>query len=235
MMAVAELNAILADEESLDVALSRIACNAVSAVPAADTVSITITGSTPRTAAHTDDSVLDLDAAQYTQGAGPCLEAAQTRQPVRVVIDSSERRWPHFVAVARAEGVRATLSIPLLVGAAADHDDELVGSVNVHSRTVSAFDLVDEKLLCLYTDAASRAVTDARRRRRMQETVTQLEQALRSRSEIDQAKGALRVAAACTAEEAFDLLVQRSQRENVKLRDIARQVIEDLSRKVAPS
>lgn len=235
MTALAELNAILADEESLDAALSRIARNAVSAVPEADTVSITVMGSTPRTVAHTDGSVLELDAAQYAEGAGPCLEAAQTRQPVRVVIGSAERRWPRFLAVARTEGVRATLSIPLIVGVVAGDDGELVGSVNVYSRSVSAFDLVDEKLLCLYTDAASRAVTDAHRWRYTQETVTQLEQALRSRSEIDQAKGALRVATACTAEEAFDLLVRRSQRDNVKLRDVAHQVIEDLSRKTAPS
>jgi GAF domain-containing protein len=235
MAALTELNAIFADEESLDAALSRIARNAVSAVPQADTVSITVMGSTPRTAAHTDESVLELDAAQYAEGEGPCLEAAQTRQPVRVMIDSTERRWPRFLAVAQAEGVRATLSIPLIVGAVAGHDGELVGSVNIYSRTVSAFDLVDEKLLCLYTDAASRAVTDAHRWRRTLQTVTQLEQALDSRSEIDQAKGALRVAMACTADEAFELLVRRSQRENVKLRDIAHQVIEDLSRKTAQS
>jgi hypothetical protein len=127
--------------------------------------------------------------------------------------------------------VLATLSIPLIVApTAGGHDRELVGSLNAYSATTAHFDDIDEILLGLYTDAAGQAVTHARRWRHLNHTVAQLEQAMDSRAEIEQAKGALRVVNACTAEEAFALLVERSQHENVKLRDIAHRVLEELSR-----
>jgi len=71
---------------------------------------------------------------------------------------------------------------------------------------------------------------DGRRWQRGQETVGQLEQALVSRSDIDQAKGVLRSRHGGTADEAFALLVQRSQRENIKLRDIASRILQELPR-----
>jgi hypothetical protein len=230
--AVASLKALSAAEASLDEVLSWVADGAVAAVPHADAVSITVLEPpVARTVAYTDARLLPLDEKQYTSRRGPCLEAADRRQAVRVAMASHEQRWPEFVAAARAEGVRATLSIPLIVPPPAGaHDSELVGSLNAYSTTTAQFDVVDETLLGLYTDAACQAITHARRWRHLQNTVVQLEQAMASRAEIEQAKGALRVVNACTADEAFALLVERSQRENVKLRDVALRVLEELSR-----
>lgn len=230
--AIASLKAAPTEEESLDDLLLRVAAGAVDAVANADAVSITVLDSpVPRSAAYTDEQVLALDAEQYASRRGPCLEAAHTRRAVRVEMTAQEQRWAEFVAAARAGGVRATLSVPLIIASSvAGQDDELVGSLNAYSRTASAFDLVDEKLLCLYTDAASQTIFNARFRQRTRETVAQLEQALVSNSEIEQAKGALRVENSCTAEEAFAMLVERSQRENVKVRELARRVLEELSR-----
>ena len=231
-IAVASLNALLVADGSLDDVLHGVALNAVRAVPGADAVSITLVDLPLRTVAHTDDDILVLDQEQYARRQGPCLEAAETRRPVRAVIGPDERRWPEFVSVARAAGVRATLSIPLMIAPAVPGgDDELVGSLNAYSRSTAAFDVFDEKLMRLYTDAAGQAVTDARRWQRLRETVGQLEEALVSRADIDQAKGVLRTQHGGTADEAFALLVERSQRENVKIRDIARRILEGLPRR----
>lgn len=51
-----------------------------------------------------------------------------------------------------------------------------------------------------------------------------------SRSDIDQAKGALRVLNGGSAEDAFSALVAQSQHENIKLRVLAKRVVEELSR-----
>jgi AmiR/NasT family two-component response regulator len=59
--------------------------------------------------------------------------------------------------------------------------------------------------------------------------MTQLETALTSRSVIDQAKGAVRTRTGCTADEAFASLVDMSQRRNIKLRDVAEQLLDDYS------
>lgn len=144
-IAVASLNALLVADGSLDDVLHGVALNAVRAVPGADAVSITLVDPPLRTVAHTDDDVV-LDQEQYARRQGPCLEAAETRRPVRAAMGPGERRWPEFVSAARAAGVRATLSIPLIIAPAVPGgDDELVGSLNAYSRSTAAFDVFDEK------------------------------------------------------------------------------------------
>jgi AmiR/NasT family two-component response regulator len=56
---------------------------------------------------------------------------------------------------------------------------------------------------------------------RARDTGEQLRIALDSRAVIDQAKGILMALRQISADEAFTLLVEQSQRENVKLRDLA--------------
>jgi AmiR/NasT family two-component response regulator len=56
-----------------------------------------------------------------------------------------------------------------------------------------------------------------------------LETALVSRAVIDQAKGVLMAVHTCSADEAFKMLVQRSQHENIKLRDVARNLLDSVS------
>ena len=234
--AIAALDQILDSEAALDEELGQVARNAVAAVVGADAVSITVLGDAQSfTAAYTDDFVLALDAEQYSAGRGPCLAAAQTGQPVRLTMASTEQEWPEFAAAARASGVQATLSIPLVVDSAATNGTtELVGSVNVYSRSTPQFGPIDEKVLSLYTSLASRAIATNRQWRQLRNKVAQLSEALVSRTDIDQAKGALRVLNGGSADEAFAVLVERSQRENVKIRELARQVLDDLSRGVPP-
>ena len=56
--------------------------------------------------------------------------------------------------------------------------------------------------------------------------LTQLRAAMQSRSVIDQAKGVLIARHGCTADEAFVMLSEASQRANRKLRDLAVAVVE---------
>ena len=230
--AIRSLNTLLTAEESLDDVLQKVALNAVRAVADADAVSITELRDAPvRTAASTSDEVVALDQEQYDSGRGPCLEAATTRRPVRVTMGSDGQRWPEFVEAARAAGVPATLSIPLIIPSTTGDDDELVGSLNAYSRSTEAFDVFDEKIMGLYTGAAARAIAEARRWQRLRDTVGQLEVALVSRTDIDQAKGVLRTLYGGTADEAFARMVDRSQRENVKLRDVAQHILAEVERR----
>lgn len=221
-----------ATEEPLEEALTRVARTAVGAVPDADAVSITVISEPQsRTAAYTDEQVLRLDERQYTSNRGPCLQAARTRTPVRVSMRADDDRWPEFVTASREEGILATLSIPLIVGSPSPGagQESLVGSLNVYSRNASAFDPFDEVLMSLFATSASQAITNARRWQHSRATVAQLQAALGSRSEIDQAKGVLRAVHGCSADEAFAMLVQRSQHDNVKLHIVAAQLLDSLS------
>jgi transcriptional regulator with GAF, ATPase, and Fis domain len=229
--AVELLTQFFALEEPLDDALSWVARTAAGAIPDADAVTITVLADPKaRTAAHTEERILHLDLVQYSSGRGPCLETAQCRTPVRVVTEDEQQRWPEFVEAARAEGVLASLSVPLIVDPVdPQQDGELVGALNIYSRNASAFDPFDEELMRLYTVAANHAITSARRWQQSRETVAQLEQALLSRTDIDQAKGALRAIHGYTAEQAFARLIEESQRRNVKLHIVAREFLDALA------
>jgi GAF domain-containing protein len=208
---------------------ARVAATASHAIPHADMVSITVlTWPDARTAAHTDDLALTLDHQQYDTGRGPCLEAALQREPVRTEISADPDRWPEFAEVARQVGVRASLSVPLLVGGPENEEQELVGSLNIYSYTASPFDPFDEALMRLFGVAAGQAITSARRWQYSRETVTQLEQALISRPEIDMAKGALIAQHGCNPDQAFARLVYQSQRRNVRLPVIAHELLASL-------
>jgi AmiR/NasT family two-component response regulator len=226
--AISSLHEVFATEEPLDEVLDRVAQAARRAIPDADGVSVTVLDDSGAwTAASTDEEVLELDGEQYAGNAGPCLHAARSRQPVRVTMSDEDSRWPRFTAAARRRGVSATLSMPLLVGTR-DGDPELVGSLNVYSRSVGAFDPFDEELLRIYNVIADAAVTTSRRWQLARDTTDNLERALTSRAVIDQAKGALQAIHGCSAEEAFDRLVRKSQHSNVKVHTVARELLDSL-------
>lgn len=226
--AIEGLRDLFAAEEPLDDIAARVAATAVAAIPNADAVSITVlSGSSARTAASTHLRALELDREQYTSGRGPCLEAASARTPVRAVVGEEHRRWPEFVEAAQRLGVHASLSVPLMM-VGSNEKKELVGSLNIYSHTASAFDPFDAELMRLYTVAAGQAISNAGRWQNSRETVTQLEQALLSRSDIDMAKGALIAVHGCEPDEAFARLVDESQRRNVKVRDVALELLDRL-------
>jgi GAF domain-containing protein len=223
--AIDALRDLFAAEEPLDDASARVATTASHAIPHADIVSITVlTWPDAKTAARTNDLALALDGQQYDTGRGPCLEAALRREPVRTEIGADTDRWPEFVQAAQQAGVRASLSVPLLVGGV-DEEQELVGSLNIYSYSASAFDPFDEALIRLFSVTAGHAITNARRWQHSRETVTQLERALISRPEIDMAKGVLMAQHGCDPDEAFARLVEQSQRRNLKLHVIAQELL----------
>jgi GAF domain-containing protein len=223
--AIEGLRDLFAAEEILDVVAERVVMTALAAIPHADIISITVLSwPDARTAACTNEQALEIDHQQYASGRGPCLEAAQQRSPLSTLIDEEHQRWPEFVEAAQRSGIRASLSVPLLIEGMND-EQELVGSLNIYSHTATAFDSFDAELMRLYSVAAGQAISNSSRWQSARETVTQLETALHSRSDIDMAKGALIALHGCSPQGAFDKLAAESQRRNIKLRDIAREIL----------
>jgi GAF domain-containing protein len=226
-MTLEDLQSLLGGREQLDHVLHRLAGAAVRTIPDASAVSVTVLrdGADPYTAASTDDVAVAIDAGQYASGEGPCLEAARERHPVRVAIEEIRERWPVFAASADRAGMRSSMSAPLLLG-----DEPMLGSLNVYGHAGHAFDLLDEALITLFTTAASAAIVNARRYVRARERAEEMTLALTSRAEIDQAKGVMMARHGISAEQAFEMLVLQSQRTNTKLRDVARAMIDSVTR-----
>jgi AmiR/NasT family two-component response regulator len=58
-----------------------------------------------------------------------------------------------------------------------------------------------------------------------------LQEAMKSRAVIEQAKGIIISTTGCDEDEAIRVLVQQSQSQNIKLRDIATEIVRNASRK----
>lgn len=78
-------------------------------------------------------------------------------------------------------------------------------------------------VLITYTDAHPDQLGELR------DEIENLKVALLSRATIEQAKGILMGTTRCKPDEAFEMLIRASQRENVKLRDIALRIVEHAS------
>ncbi|AWK70438.1 hypothetical protein CBI38_01495 [Rhodococcus oxybenzonivorans] len=218
--------------EPLETALQRVAHTAVTALPEADAASVTrLVDGVPDTVATTDAAVAAIDERQYAAGRGPCLQAAHTRETVRAVVGRHREEWPEFTAAAEAAGIHAYLSVPVLLADRAHHS-ELIGSLNVYSYRTEAFDPFDEQLVRLLTSAASAAIANALRWQRAHDQVLQLHNALRSRADIDQAKGVLMAIHGISSDQAFERLAEISQRTNTKVHEVARKFMRNFT---APS
>lgn len=83
------------------------------------------------TIATTSLSMLSLDAAQYAEDAGPCLEALETDEAVTWAAEDDEARWRAFQEAAEELGIATSLSVPLPI----DETTEIAGSLNLYAQT----------------------------------------------------------------------------------------------------
>jgi transcriptional regulator with GAF, ATPase, and Fis domain len=167
-------------------------------------------GSTPA-ASHEVPRV--VDAIQYETGEGPCLDAIREHEVFESGDLSRERRWPNFAARAQREtGVTSMLCFRLFV------KSETLGALNLYSKAPYAFSEESRTVGVVFAAHAAVALSTA-----MHDE--QMDDALQSRDLIGQAKGMLMAREGVTADQAFDMLRRASQRLNIKLRDLAGEIV----------
>lgn len=219
--AFAALGSFLAGYTPLNQALDQLAHLACVAVPDCEMVGITLfDGDRPLTAIHTHPEPPKIDQAQYDAGRGPCLDAMRTGEVRRIADTEADDQWPEFSAAAADLGVRSTLSLPMRVGT------RVVGGFNMYSPHVDGFGGDAAETAGLFAVQAGLAVAGSLAYWHQHELVQHLEEALRSRPIIEQAKGIIMASEGATADEAFDALRRASQRQNRKLRDIAAEIVD---------
>ena len=218
--AIRTLSRLLLSEETLEAMLSRVADLACRTLPACDLASVTlINDGRPSTPVQTDPLAGDLDSAQYRSERGPCLEAYSVRGVVRGTIPGSADRWPEFTVVAKHQDVRSVLAVPLVV------NDRPLGALNLYSKSAASYDEADEETAMLFSEQASVACANAEVYWRTYTLTEHLREALESRDVIGQAKGILMARRGLKPDEAFETLRRVSQHHNLKLRDVAEQVV----------
>jgi GAF domain-containing protein len=220
---VASMAAFVVGRQPLDQTLTRVAEFARDAVGADYAAVTTVRDGRAETTAATDPMILLIDQAQYDADTGPCLDAYRTGEPTRMGATEDDDRWRHFGRSAADHGVHSTLSLPLLL------DGDGIGALNLYSRHHDAFSDDDHAMGARFAVPAAALVTNALLFWEARGSADSLETALTSRAVIDQAKGILMGQQRIDADAAFDILRRASQRENVKLREIAERLVETAS------
>jgi GAF domain-containing protein len=222
--AFAELRGLAFSHEPVDAFLKLTAALAKDVLRVPIEASLTLIGADGATTpAFTAQVAIDLDETQYALGYGPCLASAEAGQVVSIDDTATEERWPSFVAAALSRGVGSTLSVPLPV------QRQVIGSLNLYAEGRSAFDGPARALAERFGAYAAVAIANTHLYMSAVELSDQMTQAMESRAVIEQAKGVLIGQRRCTADEAFDVLVNLSQSSNRKLRDVAAILIEHVT------
>ena len=222
----AELTAALLDAQTVQDVLEQVVDTTVRIAPPMSIVSVTLRSPDGRfhTPIATDPIARRLDEQQYELGEGPCVTAARNPGPAFALWpDDTETGtpWPNFTRSARELDVEAVLSLSLLPTAA---PPKLSGALNMYSRSPRALDAIDKDVTLLLATHASLAVatTEAVTAAKLREA--HLRKAISSRDVIGQAKGILMARRNISAERAFDILRESSQKLNIKLAEIAKVV-----------
>jgi GAF domain-containing protein len=222
---LAELARIVLAEETLDTVLSKVVGLTKRVIGAADEVSLTLVRKgRAETAAYTGIMAMQADERQYGLDSGPCLDAGRGGEVLYIADMRTENRWPTYAPQAARIGVLSSLSVPLPI------QEDLIGALNVYATKPDAFDDEDKRAGQTFAAYAAVAVANADSFASTAEMADNLRIAMASRATIEQAKGILMARGGITADQAFEMLVRASQRENRKLRDVATELVERVSR-----
>lgn len=209
----------------IDVVLQAVCSEVTAVVPGADMVGITVLDESgrPNTVASTDSTVHYIDSDQYRTGEGPSLEAAVSGRMVRAQADEARAQWPRFAAAAADLGVDSYLAAPFAL------DERRSGSLNIYGAGVTGFDDIDEIWVALFATSIETAVAILERTQSAEQEIAGLRTAMKTRSDIDQAKGIIMAMRGISAEDAFALLSEQSQNRNVKVSEIAASMIDSIA------
>jgi GAF domain-containing protein len=183
-------------------------------IPEVDHVGISVLHRDGRieTLAATDDLVLKLDHLQYELDEGPCVSAIRHEEVVFVNHADREQRWPRFIEQASGLGLRSQMGIRLYA------NNETVGGLNLYATRGAGIEPEMVQVANLFASHAALALGKAR-------TENHLKLGMESRQRIGVAVGIVMERYGLDENRAFAYMSRVSQNSNVKLRDIADEVV----------
>ncbi|MCU1673298.1 MAG: hypothetical protein JWN77_1411 [Frankiales bacterium] len=213
--------AALADE-TLDLVqrLEAVSALALTLLPSCVGVSLTVVvDGDPFTVTATPAHVASLDAIQYL-GGGPCVEAASTREPIRVDDVLDEPRWQLYSQAAAASGVRSSMSLPL-----PQAGDVPAGALNLYASDPHAFHGVQAQLAALFGVHVAQLVENADLSFMTRDDARELGQRLDDHEQLHQAAGVLAGLHGWEADEAGERIRFAASRAGIQPADVARIVM----------
>jgi GAF domain-containing protein len=202
------------EPRSLESTLDTIVQTAARSLPGIEHVGVTIASrdGTLETKAGTDQLVWQLDQLQYDLGEGPCVHAIRKEPITKIEHACLESRWPLFMPPAIGLGLRSQLGLRLYT------ERETFGGLNLYSTSADIIDPDVQHMAELFAAHASIALGRVRHE-------ADLNTALLTRKVIGQAIGILMERYAFDEDRAFMYLTRVSSHTNVKLRNVAKEIV----------
>jgi GAF domain-containing protein len=227
-VSITELQNLLLETSGIEEFLQELVVLAARTVAAGLSCGVTAqSDGAPLTVASSDAQATQVDEHQYQLDDGPCLHAMRTGEQVNIEDTAGPERWSGFSARAAANGIGSCLALPLTA-------EGIIGALNLYAPVAGAFGAEEIRRAEMFAASVSAALALAARQASATVLSGQLRDALASRAVIDQALGVIMAQERCTTAQAFAILRNASQNRNVKLRDIARQIITGISGESPP-
>lgn len=210
----AELSEELSSSLDGPLTFQRVVDRALEVVPGCDHCGLHLRSRRGKveSATSTDPIAAEADSLQDELQEGPCVDAAFQNENFVVHDLMTDERWPVWASRAADLGIRSSMSIRLTA------NDATIGALNLYGDKPGAFD-GDHDIAMIFASHAAAAMANAR-------LVGGLRNALDSRHTIGVAQGVLAMRYGISYERAFQVLHRYSNDHNVKLRDVAEQVLE---------
>lgn len=174
------------------------------------------------TMASSNDWIHELDVKQYEFGDGPCLTAAAEQTPQYIPDVTAEERWPELMQLAADAGVSSILAFPF------DLSDEASACFNIYFDDQQAYDESFRSEIENILHISSKGLRLAVRLAQHEETQHDLDAAMRSRTTINLAVGIIMGQNRCSQQEAFEVLSKTSSNRNIKVRDLAAELVKQV-------
>jgi GAF domain-containing protein len=185
-------------------------------------VSVLAEGGMRGVAAVSEPDHQPLEELQFTLGAGPCLEAFATRQPVLVpdLADAAAGRWPGYAQALHDRGVRAVFAFPLQIGAAR------LGALDVFRGEPGALTAGEFRDALTFADVAVTTLLDGQARAAPGAAADGLDdEVVGQRAELFQAQGMVAVQLGISLVDALARLRAHAYAEDRALGDVACDVV----------
>ena len=170
------------------------------------------------TTAASHPIVVELDEQQFANDKGPCLDAVAGQRMTYASDLADDDRWASFGPVAAQAGIRSALAVRM--------SDQPASALNLYAHLPGAFGATDRAKALIIATLAGVALDAAEERAGDEKRLANLHEALLTRELIGQAQGILMERERITGPQAFDVLRRASQHLNIKVREVARTLIE---------
>jgi GAF domain-containing protein len=173
-----------------------------------------------RVMASSSETMRVLELFELQAEEGPCLDCYRTGQPVvNQDLDAADGRWPRFAAEVLAAGFRSVHALPMRLRGT------VIGALNLFHIERGEMRQVDLDAAQAFADVATIAILQHRAALEAQVLNDQLNHALNSRVVIEQAKGMVAERERLDMEQAFATLRRYARNHNLRLVDVAHDVI----------